>query len=761
MGSDHLGSPFITATDNKNLKDIGSRFAKHLSRIASSDPDLGTLLCVGHEASLVSAVASTQISHPVQVLAPSPRGELFPLLGNSVLIVLDGQERLLETLRLLQNVEHATGRLVGLVFVHEPTDGRLIRRLSDAGYKTVALIKASRTRPHLERFGEKLCQIRPSQLDESGERSVFVESDSGSLVEVPGRAWASWPAMAQLTEIRRLTGLPDPAEPRVFAPRRSFGIRRSKQGSLICQSGQAKILRNTLLGGADDSDLLALELRGLLTETAGLGIGIYASGAQISCRVCLRPVDVESLAKTIRLVRTEVHNWSSTAVEGPTPVVLLSLLEKGRSLSVQEFSGDHIRLGEHTLMTGDSSRPFLILAHVPCFMGWNKRELLAALEKKSGSRATQIWVLPTRTVWITADGAVQECSGGLPKRQKPLETVEHIANEISLTAMYLSEQLNPDRFISNSYNPRVDRGVFEGSRARKAIALSALVRAGASASSEAAVEQAQSALESLAAESWNARDKEQSPARVLEQAHMLLAMALLPDRKRFEPHISRYLEPVCSCVGSEGGILAESLPPAAPERSYLPGVVLTAIATCQHNQNIWLLNPSQYQSNLCYYRRRFGTSPRWPDVWWQLRAWSAIYTFLPTTAVLEFVESMVEWAIKYQLKSGAFLTWEWPTAPCFQTACVAEGLVSAARVLETRQSPRLNRRLIRIVKRAIEFCSSLVVDECHSALFPSASRSVGGVRSWHGEIELRTDAAGHYVHALIDYRQLLSTHVQG
>ncbi|SRR5260221_13614172 len=233
-------------------------------------------------------------------------------------------------------------------------------------------------------------------------------------------------------------------------------------------------------------------------------------------------------------------------------------------------------------------------------------------------------------------------------------------------------------------------------------------------------------------------------------------MALAPERRRYEPLISRYLELIRSCVSSRGIVLESNLPPSSREYSYLPGVVLTALATCQQNQGVWILKPSQYRESLSYYRHCFGLYPRWPDIWWQLRAWSAIDRFLPIPPVSEFVESMVLWALSYQLRSGAFLTWEWPTAPSFQTACVAEGLTTAARVLKREQSFTIHKRLIRSTRCAVEFCSSLVVDERHSGLFPSLRRSCGGVRSWHGGIELRTDAAGHYVHALVGYRDLLA-----
>jgi hypothetical protein len=155
-----------------------------------------------------------------------------------------------------------------------------------------------------------------------------------------------------------------------------------------------------------------------------------------------------------------------------------------------------------------------------------------------------------------------------------------------------------------------------------------------------------------------------------------------------------------------------------------------------------------------HYRARFRARPTWPTLWWQLRAWSAIALLAPEVAC-DFVFELANWAMTHQLPTGAFNTWSWPVAPSFQTVCVVEGMLGAVQTARQAGNRSCARLYLSASRRGLQFSSSLVVDARHADLLPCPSRAIGGVRTWHGELVLRADAAGHYLAALTELLHLI------
>jgi len=181
--------------------------------------------------------------------------------------------------------------------------------------------------------------------------------------------------------------------------------------------------------------------------------------------------------------------------------------------------------------------------------------------------------------------------------------------------------------------------------------------------------------------------------------------------------------------------------PGGTDQDYFPGVALTALASKR------ALSEVEYERCLHHYQQRFHAQASWPALWWQLRAWSTVLEVAHVPAA-DFVFDLADWALAQQLPSGAFDTWSWPVAPSFQTVCVVEGLLGAVAVARRlNDHPRADRYLA-AASRGLGFASSLVVDASNADLLPRPSRAIGGVRSWHGELVLRADVAGHYLAAL-------------
>jgi hypothetical protein len=80
------------------------------------------------------------------------------------------------------------------------------------------------------------------------------------------------------------------------------------------------------------------------------------------------------------------------------------------------------------------------------------------------------------------------------------------------------------------------------------------------------------------------------------------------------------------------------------------------------------------------------------------------------------------------------------------------GAVQTARQAGNRSCAR---RYLSASRRGLQFSSSLVLDARHADLLPCPSRAIGGVRTWHGELILRADAAGHYLAALTGLLHLI------
>jgi hypothetical protein len=413
---------------------------------------------------------------------------------------------------------------------------------------------------------------------------------------------------------------------------------------------------------------------------------------------------------------------SELPADSVRPVVLLAALDSPRRVSIDEYRARGIQIGSETVATVCRGRITLILAHVPCFMSWNSFQLGEALvRKQGGARPLELYVFPTETIWLGHHGSRLPCRGGLRERRGRLGTRVGLLAEVNRVTRYLCGQLSETQSIAYAYDPWRDRAVNGESRARKAIAIAALIKAARLLGDTRASEQGLRALARLS--------DRRVPVGDIHDAHLLLASTGDPS--------AAVLEQVRATVRESGAIV----PPGADDQDFFPGVALTALASHR------ALSEAEYARALHHYRLRFREQPTWPALWWQLRAWSTIVKVAPSTAG-DFVFELADWALAHQMPSGAFDTWSWPVAPSFQTVCVVEGLLGAIGAARQLDRPLDARRYVAAVNRGLQFSSSLVIDQRHADLLPRPSRAIGGVRSWHGELVLRADVAGHYLAAL-------------
>jgi hypothetical protein len=485
-------------------------------------------------------------------------------------------------------------------------------------------------------------------------------------------------------------------------------------------------LRRFLLTGVGVVNEIAGELSRRFGHRAGVGISVFSAGQQLACRVSLGPPDAVAMARLVMLVRSELP-----VVQG-NPVVLLSQLDSPRIVSIDEYRVTGIRIGNETVAIVRHSHVALILAHIPCFMSWNSNQLGEALVRKHGGvRPIELYVFQTETLWLADPGFSVPCLGGLRQRRERLATCLGIRHEMTRVADYLRGQLSPTVSIDYAYDPWRDRAVHVDSLARKAIALGALVSAARILGDLSTVERGLDALSQLAAHRASA------PIGDIHDAHLLLSST---------DAAGPTIEKVRGTLRRSGALIA----PGPGDQEYFPGVALAALAS-RH-----ALSDAEYRRSMEHYRHLFRTRPTWPTLWWQLRAWSAIALLAPDIAS-DFVFELADWAMTHQLPSGAFNTWSWPVAPSFQTVCVVEGMLGAVQTARQTGNRSCARRYLSASRRGLQFSSSLVLDARHADLLPCPSRAIGGVRTWHGELILRADAAGHYLAALTGLLHLIES----
>lgn len=479
-----------------------------------------------------------------------------------------------------------------------------------------------------------------------------------------------------------------------------------------------------LPAGGAALDAVAALLARRHADRAGIGVAVYSAGKQVACLVSLQPPDVASVTRLLTLIRAEIP------VGLARPVVLVSLLDSPRIMSIDDFRMRGVRVGHDTVAAVSRGRVALILAHVPCLMSWNSGQLGEALVRKQGARPLEVHVYPTVTIWLDSTGRELASQGGLLERRGRLDELAGLRDEIALVARYLRDQLSATDTIDYAYDAWRDQAVHVDSLARKAIAIAALVSAARWLGDDATLDRGARALAQLAAS--------RTPVGDIHDAHLLLASA--PDSG------GTMIERLRGSIRSSG----EFVGPGAPDQDYFPGVALAAFASRGP------LTEYEYARALRYYRALFRAQPTWPALWWQLRGWSAVVQVGPSAGA-EFVYELTDWALAQQLPSGAFDTWSWPVAPSFQSVCVVEGLLGAVRVARRFGERERSRRCLAAALRGLAFASTLVLDARHTDLLPHPDRAIGGVRSWHGDFVLRADAAGHYLAALTGLAELVES----
>jgi hypothetical protein len=499
----------------------------------------------------------------------------------------------------------------------------------------------------------------------------------------------------------------------------------ARRGKSVPAGLPTRGLRRFLLSGRGSIETIARRLSLEYGSCAGFGISIYDAGKELACRVSLR-TNVSALAQLLRAIRAQVPSDSGS------PYILLSQLGTPRVVSIEEYRTRGICWGGESLAVRRRGAYEVILAHVPCFMGWSGQLLEDALALKCGrGPLLELKIFPTLTEWLGERRAQLTCRGGLRARQEVLGGHTRLRREIRLVTEHLRGQLSDSDGMAYGYDAWRDRVVRSDSVGRKALALAALRRGARVLGDESIVRDSDAALVHLA--------RNRPAVGDIHDAHLLLASNSNEDPVR--------LARLRKCLRRSGAIVGAD----AEDQEYFPGVAITALASR------YALSDNECDRAVRHYRARFRRKPTWPALWWQLRAWGTVGATFPGITH-DFIEELADWALARQLPTGAFDMRAWPFAP-FLSICVAEGLLPAARSLCRSGSQPMSRRYIEAARRALRFSRSLVLDERHSNLLPRPERALGGVRSWHGGLILRSDVAGHYLAALSELASLTTGEV--
>lgn len=487
-------------------------------------------------------------------------------------------------------------------------------------------------------------------------------------------------------------------------------MRDALLSALWCQ------LRDWLLAGDGSIERLSADLAQRCAGLAGLGVAVYERGRQLACRVTLGAGEPDALIRLLRQLREELPVGYDRAV------VLVSLLEPARIVSVDDARAHGVDLGNETLALTGAGRVNVILAHVPCLNSWSSAQFSEALiVKHGGGRPLEFHACPTRTLWIARDAALQTCRAGLSRRRADLDARPALHAEIRLVADFLRDKSTRDGAVAYAYDAWRDRSVDCGHVARKAMALAACRRAARALGDSKLGEMASEHLARLAAGRPITGD--------IHDAHLLLAGAPGADARAASLRV-RFRS--SGMIESQDG-----------DEDFFPGVAFAALAGRGELRDL------DCAASLEYYSARFRRAPRWPAVWWQMQAWSAVGRVASRLSEA-FVFDMAEWVLARQAEDGAFAIAEGAAAPTFQTACVAEGLLAAARTSRLAGDAARAARYSAAARRGLGFAGSLVLDPAHADLFPRPASAIGGVRTWHGELVLRIDVAAHYLGGLVD-----------
>ena len=365
-------------------------------------------------------------------------------------------------------------------------------------------------------------------------------------------------------------------------------------------------LRALLLTREGSVEPIAEALGKRYADRVGIAISVFARGTQLACRVSLEPPTAASVRRLVEAVLAELPAASSDAV------VLLSVLDSPRTVSIDRYSTHGLRVGEESIVAVRRGRPTVILAHLPCFMSWGHAQLLDALVRKHAAQPLELVLLQTTTAWVDDDG-VLPCRAGLRQRRSPLASAAQVEGEIALVATYLKGQLTSH--MAYAYDAWRDRSVHLDAPGRVAIALSALEGSARFLDDPGLANAASVCLARLAAT--------RSPRGDIHDAHLLLARPEAGDRPR--------VELVRRAMRASGAF-------HGADEEYFPGVSLAALAA--HGA----LAEAEARASLQHYRMRFRAGPSWPLVWWQLRAWSTISASQLPGA--EFAFELADWAVE-------------------------------------------------------------------------------------------------------------------
>jgi hypothetical protein len=431
------------------------------------------------------------------------------------------------------------------------------------------------------------------------------------------------------------------------------------------------------------------------------------------------------------------------------------------------------RLGRDTLQVSGDGKRGLVLAHFAAQQNLDEQGYRnQVLRKADLSGRPGSWTAYETLAWVVEGRGQARLELGYPDRRNaphgaggdPALGGERSAHELARQiAGFIVRQRLEDGLPAYAYAPWTDRATADGTATRVLIAATALAEAGPLLGEEVAA-----AAESIA-DRFLRFGRVHVPRQgltwdVAAQAQLVQLLTALQPREDRLDAVASLTRRLRALVRPDGAI-HHGTGRMTADLDLLSGSALLALARAA----VWTgdaLDDVDVVGVLRFSRRRFRLAHPWGMVWWHSQAWAALarsdrraecQSGHQTSRTAEqaecgdFVREMLDWALDRQSRvSGAFvIDGLQPSRVSFLSGCVLEGVAEGWALAREQGDDVGAGRYAESWHRGVRFLDRLTLHADDVFFCPRPSAAIGGVRAVLPSSELRIDAAGHALRALV------------
>ena len=303
-----------------------------------------------------------------------------------------------------------------------------------------------------------------------------------------------------------------------------------------------------------------------------------------------------------------------------------------------------LRLGIDTLYVRNGLQNGIMLSYMPVHHDWSKEAMALALLKKAKIKETACeWNTYTTTSWLSGTTGARVLDKGYPDRKEFQESGRSPRDYIDLICRHIIRHINPRTHIPEySYWPAKHAWTGRGTSARILLSLGALQDGarflGNTAYEDAAIQGLRYCASFFGETGSGIRLA--IPTLVNssgDESCLLLAMAKENNLRALPVHkIDMAFQRVLSFFNPEGFFSAGSgRKRLASDQDFLPGISILALSRFFRLRGY---DPSAFDFApfLRWYRNRWALLPSWAMVWWQVQAWTSVYTLTGDGACADF-----------------------------------------------------------------------------------------------------------------------------